>query len=88
MQLNQEWRSLGEDSNTIQRNDCRIRRSLYSGECFVKIRTLIVDDEPHAREGIQIRLKEFKNLQIAGECSSGNGGSEIYQLSETRFVVS
>jgi len=37
----------------------------------VKIRTLIVDDEPHAREGIRIRLREFKNLQIVGECSSG-----------------
>ena len=37
----------------------------------MKIRTLIVDDEPHAREGIRIRLREFKNLQIVGECSSG-----------------
>jgi two-component system, LytTR family, response regulator len=37
----------------------------------VKTRTLIVDDEPHAREGIRIRLKEFKNIQIVGECSSG-----------------
>jgi two-component system LytT family response regulator len=32
---------------------------------------LIVDDEPHAREGIRIRLKEFKNIQIVDECSSG-----------------
>jgi len=32
---------------------------------------MIVDDEPHAREGIRIRLKEFKNIQIVGECSSG-----------------
>jgi two-component system LytT family response regulator len=37
----------------------------------MKIRTLIIDDEPHAREGIRIRLKEFKNIQIVGECSSG-----------------
>jgi len=37
----------------------------------VKTRTLIIDDEPHAREGIRIRLKEFKNIQIVGECSSG-----------------
>ncbi len=37
----------------------------------MKTRTLIVDDEPHAREGIRIRLKEFKNIQIVGECSSG-----------------
>jgi len=38
----------------------------------VKTRTLIIDDEPHAREGIRIRLKEFKQIQIVGECSSGN----------------
>ena len=37
----------------------------------MKTRTLIVDDEPHAREGIRLRLKEFKNIQIVGECSSG-----------------
>jgi two-component system, LytTR family, response regulator len=37
----------------------------------VKIQTLIIDDEPHAREGIRIRLKEFKNIHIVGECSSG-----------------
>jgi two-component system LytT family response regulator len=37
----------------------------------VNVRTLIVDDEPHAREGIRIRLKEFKNILIVGECSSG-----------------
>ena len=37
----------------------------------MKIRTLIVDDEPHAREGIRIRLREFKQIQIVDECSSG-----------------
>jgi two-component system, LytTR family, response regulator len=37
----------------------------------MNIRTLIVDDEPHAREGIRIRLKESSNIEIIGECSSG-----------------
>jgi two-component system, LytTR family, response regulator len=37
----------------------------------MNIRTLIVDDEPHAREGIRIRLKESPNIEIIGECSSG-----------------
>lgn len=37
----------------------------------MKIRALIVDDEQHAREGIQLRLKEFPNISIVGECSSG-----------------
>jgi two-component system, LytTR family, response regulator len=37
----------------------------------MNIRTLIVDDEPHAREGIRIRLKESPHVEIIGECSSG-----------------
>jgi two-component system LytT family response regulator len=37
----------------------------------MKIRTLIVDDEPHAREGISLRLKEYSQVEIVGECSSG-----------------
>jgi two-component system LytT family response regulator len=38
----------------------------------VKIQTLIVDDEPHAREGIKIRLKEYPEIRVVGECSSGS----------------
>ena len=36
------------------------------------IRTLIVDDEPHAREGIRIRLNEYPEIKIIGECASGS----------------
>ncbi|RPI04864.1 MAG: DNA-binding response regulator [Ignavibacteriae bacterium] len=35
------------------------------------IRTLIVDDEPRARKGIKFWLQEYPDIQIAGECSSG-----------------
>lgn len=35
------------------------------------MRALIVDDEPHAREGIRLRLKEHGEVEIVGECSSG-----------------
>ena len=35
------------------------------------VRTLIVDDELHAREGIRIRLREFSEIEVVGECSSG-----------------
>ena len=35
------------------------------------VRTLIVDDELHAREGIRIRLREFPEIEVVGECSSG-----------------
>lgn len=38
----------------------------------MKIRTLIIDDEPHAREGIRLRLKRYADtVAIVGECSSG-----------------
>jgi len=37
----------------------------------LKVRTIIVDDEPHAREGLRIRLKDYKEIEIIAECSSG-----------------
>lgn len=42
----------------------------------MNIRALIIDDEPHAREGIRIRLQEFTNIEILGECSSGTEAVE------------
>ena len=36
-----------------------------------KIRTLIVDDEPLARQRISLLLQEEPDLQLLGECSSG-----------------
>jgi two-component system LytT family response regulator len=36
-----------------------------------KIRALIVDDEPLAREGILIRLKQAPDVEVIGECGNG-----------------
>lgn len=36
----------------------------------MKIRTLIVDDEPPAREGIRLRLTGEVDIEIVGECGS------------------
>ncbi|HEV2914754.1 MAG TPA: response regulator [Pyrinomonadaceae bacterium] len=36
-----------------------------------KIRVLIVDDEPLAREGIRIHLQGETGIEIIGECSNG-----------------
>jgi two-component system, LytTR family, response regulator len=36
-----------------------------------KIRTLIVDDEPLAREGIRMRLNHAPDIEVIGECSNG-----------------
>lgn len=36
-----------------------------------KIRALIVDDEPLALRGLRLRLAEFPEVEIIGECSNG-----------------
>jgi len=35
------------------------------------IRTLIVDDEPLARRGLELRLKDAPDVQIVGQCANG-----------------
>jgi len=37
-----------------------------------KLRTLIVDDELHARKGIRTLLSKDADIEIVGECSDGN----------------
>jgi two-component system LytT family response regulator len=36
-----------------------------------KIRTLIVDDEPLAREGVRLHLEDHSDFEVVGECGSG-----------------
>lgn len=38
---------------------------------LLKIKTLIVDDEPLARKGLNLRLAEFDNIELVGECKNG-----------------
>ena len=40
-----------------------------------KIRTLIVDDEPLAREGLRLHLEEHTDIDVIGEC--GDGASAV-----------
>ena len=35
------------------------------------IKTLIVDDEPLARKGLSIRLRDFPHIEIVGLCENG-----------------
>lgn len=37
----------------------------------LRISTVIVDDEPLARKGLSLRLAEFSNIDIVGECKNG-----------------
>lgn len=43
------------------------------------IRTLIIDDEPLARELIRSYLKDFSNVEIIGECANGFEGLKAIQ---------
>ena len=36
-----------------------------------KIRTLLVDDEPLAIRGLEVRLQEFEDIEIIGTCANG-----------------
>ena len=36
-----------------------------------KIRTLIVDDEPLARDGVRLHLEDHEDIEIIGECGGG-----------------
>jgi two-component system LytT family response regulator len=44
------------------------------------LRTLIVDDEPLARRGRELRLKEAADVQIVGQC--GNGREALAAIAE------
>ncbi|MCV2885251.1 LytTR family DNA-binding domain-containing protein [Aestuariibacter sp. AA17] len=36
-----------------------------------KIKAMIVDDEPLARKGLAVRLEQFDNVEVVGECHNG-----------------
>ena len=40
------------------------------------MRALIVDDEPLARRGVVLRLRQFKDVEIVGECGDGQSAVE------------
>lgn len=40
------------------------------------IRTIVVDDEPLARRGLEIRLREFEGFEIVAQCANGREAVE------------
>jgi two-component system LytT family response regulator len=44
-----------------------------------KIRALIVDDEPVAREGIRVLLQDDPEIEVVGECADGREAVEAIQ---------
>lgn len=52
----------------------------------MKIRTLIVDDEPLARRGISARLREFPDFEVIGECDCGEKAIDAIQTLQPALV--
>ena len=50
------------------------------------IRTLIVDDEPLAREGIRLHLEEHPDFQVIGECGSGEEAVQKIEAEDPDLV--
>lgn len=41
------------------------------------IRTLLVDDEPLAIRGLEIRLKDYEDVEIVGQCANGRDAVKV-----------
>ncbi len=52
----------------------------------MKIKALVIDDEPHAREGIILRLKKYETIEVIGECSSGDVAVESVNLQKPDLI--
>ena len=50
------------------------------------IRTIIVDDEPLARKGLSIRLKQFEEIELVAQCSNGEEALDIIREMQPRLV--
>ncbi|MBN8429422.1 response regulator transcription factor [Microbulbifer salipaludis] len=44
---------------------------------LTKLRTLLADDEPLALEGLRLRLSQIEEIEIVGECGSGEEAIEL-----------
>ncbi len=51
------------------------------------IRTLIVDDEPAAREGIRVLLREDPDIEIMGECADGDSAARLMREDPPDLVL-
>jgi two-component system LytT family response regulator len=49
---------------------------------MIRIRALLVDDEPLARRGLELRLADAPDIDIVGECGTGREAIELVQRLE------
>lgn len=51
-----------------------------------KIRTVVVDDEPLARRGLLVRLAQFEQIEVIGECVNGRDAVEVIERDQPDLV--
>ncbi|TMN43871.1 LytTR family DNA-binding domain-containing protein [Pseudoalteromonas sp. S2755] len=51
-----------------------------------KIRTLIVDDEPLARKGLAVRLRDFSEIEVVELCGSGQQAIDLCKSKDIDLV--
>ena len=54
---------------------------------MTKIRTLIVDDEPMARERVLTLLKQQPDIEVVGECADGAQALSAIERLEPELLV-
>jgi len=57
------------------------------GSSAMKLRALIVDDEPLARRGLRLRLAADPDVEIVGECAHGAAALEALQTVECDLIL-
>ncbi|MGZ8867326.1 MAG: LytR/AlgR family response regulator transcription factor, partial [Thermoanaerobaculia bacterium] len=50
------------------------------------IRTVIVDDEPLARQGLRLRLEREKDIDIVGEAADGPSAGDVIRRTSPDLV--
>ena len=52
----------------------------------MKLKAIIVDDEPLARKGLLIRLAEFADVDVIAQCHNGVSALEVIKQEKPRLV--
>ena len=74
-----------EDDRTVPRFD-ESRRFQSGGSRVSKIRTMVIDDEPVARERIVGLLQQEQDIELIGECADGNQAINAIQQQSPDLV--
>src|SRR5262249_55946090 len=70
-----------------RRCDPRGRNVIRDGEAPTTVRTIVVDDEPLARAGVLSLLAQDPNIDVIGQCSSGEDAIAMIRETAPQLVL-